>query len=240
MKSAFMLLLFLSATLLFSHELESFAQAKKRMQYVYKYHPEAFFSGCAYNYKKTDEIDYGSCGYTPAQSENGAGHIVWEAVMTPERYGGELACWREGDKECVDSDGKPFKGKRCCRKVSKAFRIMQADMMNLVPVIDTLGSARNGFSFGSDAPKTGQYGTVAFEVDPTKRQLHVRPEIRGDIARIYLYMSDTYNIRLSDGESTQMEQWNREDPEDAWEKKRKKVIEKYQNLKIKHKCSSSS
>ncbi len=227
-------------TLLYSHDLESFAQAKKRMQYVYKYHPEGFFSGCSYNHKKMDEIDTSRCGYAPSESENAPERIVWEAVMSPERFGSDLTCWAEGDKACVSSEGTPFKGRRCCRKTSREFRIMQADMMNLVPVIDTLGSARAGWDFGTETPKSGHYGSVPFEVDTTKHQVLVRPEIRGDIARIYLYMSKTYNIKLTEAERKQMQEWNLEDPEDAWEKRRRKLIDKYQNLQIRHKCSSDS
>ena len=51
-----------------------------------------------------------------------------------------------------------------------------------------------------------------------------RPEIRGDIARIYFYMADTYGIRLSRQQHRLFEAWGRQDPADTWELKRERRI----------------
>ena len=52
-------------------------------------------------------------------------------------------------------------------------------------------------------------------------------EIKGDIARAYFYMSNTYNINLSDQERKMMEAWDKQDPIDEWEIEKNKRIEKY-------------
>ena len=44
------------------------------------------------------------------------------------------------------------------------------------------------------------YGECKFEIDFDANRAYVRDEIKGDIARAYFYMSNTYNINLSDQE----------------------------------------
>ena len=77
-------------------------------------------------------------------------------------------------------------------------------------------------------PKVGQYGQCNFEVDFEANRAYVRPEIRGDIARIYFYMSKKYNINLSKQEIQMMEAWNKLDPMDRWEREKIKLVQKYQ------------
>lgn len=53
----------------------------------------------------------------------------------------------------------------------------------------------------------------------------MKDDIKGDIARIYFYMSDRYNINLSKQERKLLEAWNKLDPVDEWEKlKNKRVL----------------
>ena len=45
-----------------------------------------------------------------------------------------------------------------------------------------------------------------------------RPEVRGDIARTHLYMSETYGITLDPGQRRLLEAWDRVDPPDDFER----------------------
>ena len=65
-------------------------------------------------------------------------------------------------------------------------------------------------------------------MDFEANRAYVRPEIRGDIARVYLYMSQKYNINLSKQETQMMEAWNKLDPVDDWEREKIKLVQKYQ------------
>ena len=47
-----------------------------------------------------------------------------------------------------------------------------------------------------------------------------KKDIRGNIARIYLYMSETYGVPLSESEIKQYSKWNRSDPADKDERDR--------------------
>ena len=101
---------------------------------------------------------------------------------------------------------------------------MESDMMNLVPAIGEINNDRSNFRFGEKLPKKGQYGKCEFEVDSKNKIAYPKKEIRGDIARIYLYMSKTYNINLSKKDRKMFEKWDEEDPISEWEIKKNKRI----------------
>ena len=222
----------LFSMLLYAEQLESFTKAKKLMREVYKPHQITFYADCKYNYMdKKNMVNRNSCGYKPRNERTKKGkinqrarRIEWEHVMPAENFGRHFACWRDGDSKCVNGKGKAFKGRKCCEKVSKQYRIIQADMMNLVPAIGELNADRSNFRYGADEPKIGQYGQVPFQVDFKQRRAYINPTKCGDVARIYLYMSETYNIPLSKQEGQLMQSWDNQDPLDKWEKERIKRI----------------
>ena len=138
--------------------------------------------------------------------------VEWEHVMPVEYFAKDLPCWKDG-------------GRKACSK-DKTFKIMESDMMNLVPAIGEINNDRSNFRFGNKFPKKTQYGNCEFEVDSKNKIVYPRAEIRGDIARIYLYMSKTYNIKLSKKDRKMFEKWDLEDPISEWEKIKKERINK--------------
>ena len=179
-------------------------------------------------------INRKSCGYKPRNERTKKGkvnkrarRIEWEHIMPAENFGRQFKCWRNGDSKCVKKNGKKYKGRKCCNKVSKLYRIIQADMMNLVPAVGELNADRSNFKYGADEPNIGQYGKVPFQVDFKRRRAYIPPNKRGDVARIYFYMSKKYGIKLSKQGRKMMEVWDKADPIDAWEKERAKRIKKY-------------
>lgn len=138
--------------------------------------------------------------------------VEWDHVMPVEYFAKDLPCWKDG-------------GRKACSK-DKTFKIMESDMMNLVPAIGEINNDRSNFKFGDKLPKKGQYGKCEFEVDSKNKIAYPRAEIRGDIARIYLYMSKNYNIKLSKDEKEMFEKWDLEDSISEWEKVKIKRINK--------------
>lgn len=215
-------LIFLIIFFLLPLSAESFAQSKTILKEIYKDHQTTFYCGCNYSYEnKENMIDRSSCGYEPriAITKKGnpnerARRIEWEHIMPAENFGKHLPCWKEGGRKACQSD--------------PVFQKMEADMMNLVPAIGELNGDRSNYRYGANEPKIGQYGRCNFEVDFEANRVYVRPEIRGDIARIYFYMSEKYNINLSKQERQMMEAWNKLDPIDEWEEERIKRINNYQ------------
>lgn len=198
---------------------ESFSESKKLLKEIYKDNQTTFYCGCKYDPSNKDNmIDRNSCGYVPrneltkkGKENERANRIEWEHIMPAENFGRHLACWKDG-------------GRKACSK-DPIFNKMEADMHNLVPAIGELNADRSNFRYGADKPKVGMYGECKFEVDFDANRAYVRDEIKGDIARAYLYMSKTYNINLSDQERKLMEAWDKQDPIDEWEIEKNKRIE---------------
>ena len=73
-----------------------------------------------------------------------------------------------------------------------------------------------------------KYQTTINEYSVKAKRAFVKDDIKGDIARIYFYMSDRYNINLSKQQRKMMEVWNKLDPIDEWEKLKNKRVLKLQ------------
>ncbi len=215
---------------------ESFSKSKKQLRKIYQNNQTTFYCGCSYNYKdKKDMIDETSCGYKPRLPYFKSGkpnirskRIEWEHVVPAENFGRQFTCWRNGDSSCVTSKGKSYKGRRCCTKVNKKYRVMQADMHNLVPTVGELNADRSNYRFDFELPNATQYGACEFEVIFKERRARVKQDIRGNIARSYLYMNDQHGMTLSKQEIKKYKAWNKEDPIDAWEQARNLKILKIQ------------
>jgi len=212
----------------------SFSKSKKQLVKIYSNHTSTFYCGCDYNIKnKKNMIDRKSCGYIPRNERTKKGNInkrsrriEWEHVMPAQNFGRQLSCWTKGDSRCIKKNGKSFKGRKCCSKVSSKFKEMEADKMNLVPAIGELNADRSNYRYGAFKPSNEQYGQCNFQVDFKARKAFIDPSIRGDVARIYFYMSDTYDIKLSKQERKMMSAWDKTDPIDKWEKEKLDILKK--------------
>lgn len=131
-----------------------------------------------------------------------------------------MPCWKEG-------------GRKGCQKDSQ-FNLMEADMHNLVPAIGEVNEERSNFKFGFNIPKLGQFGNCNFEIDYKYKRAYPKEDIRGDIARIYFYMNDKYNLELSEQEKKMFSIWNKQDPVSKWEKIKNDRVEQYQGNRNKY------
>jgi deoxyribonuclease-1 len=50
------------------------------------------------------------------------------------------------------------------------------------------------------------------------------PQVRGDAARIWFYMSDTYGVKLTAAQRRLLQTWAKADPVDDWERLRNKRV----------------
>jgi deoxyribonuclease-1 len=91
---------------------------------------------------------------------------------------------------------------------------MEADLYNLVPAIGEIKGNRSNYSFAMLEGEHRVYGACDFEVDFKARKVEPAPEVRGDIARIYWYMRDTYGLKISDKQQKLFEVWDRTNPID--------------------------
>jgi deoxyribonuclease I len=75
------------------------------------------------------------------------------------------------------------------------------------------------------------YGACNFEIGGTPKVTEPRDDVRGGAARIWLYMTATYKIRLTMAQRDMFEAWSKSDPVDEWEKLRDRRIEAVQGNK---------
>lgn len=115
------------------------------------------------------------------------------------------------------------------RRKSKAYRLIESDMYNLVPAIGLINQKRSNLNYGIVPGEKRAFGSCDFEV--SGNIVEPAPEIRGDIARTYFYMRDAYpdRVKLTPEEERRFKKWDKSDPVDNWECERCRRIEKLQN-----------
>jgi deoxyribonuclease-1 len=212
----------------FSEVPPSFYKAKKLLYgEIYEGHNQTFYCGCEYEDKV---VDLESCGYevrknTKRAKRTEAEHIVpayWVANLTEKGR----ACWSRGTKL------KGINGRKYCEKNNPEFKQAHNDLMNLVPAIGEVNGDRSNYRFSMIEGENREYGACDFEVDKDNRtgDRIVEPpqNVRGDIARVHLYMQDKYGLEFSDETFYLMKYWNEIDPISEWEQKRIRRIEEIQ------------
>ena len=193
---------------------------------IYAGHNNDFYCDCEYTPNKkgtSGRIDAGSCGYEPRKNAKRGRILEWEHVMPANIFGGRRVCWTKGHASCV-SGGKAYKGRKCCARVDKTFKRMEADLHNLTPAVGELNGDRSNLPYGIVPGDARLYGACHFEIGGKPKVTEPRPEVRGDAARIWLYMSETYRIKLTPKTLDMLKEWSADDPVDEWERLRNKRI----------------
>lgn len=101
-------------------------------------------------------------------------------------------------------------------------------MHNLFPSVGELNADRKNFKFDFEVGKSGQYGACEFNVLFKQKRARVREEIRGIIARDYLYFHKQYKMKLSKQELKKYQAWDKQYPPNSWEIERNERIAKRQ------------
>jgi deoxyribonuclease I len=230
-------LLVLAPTLAFadrpSRPFESFGAAKKAARDgIYSGHHIDFYCGCGWTPNQTGtsgKIDATKCHYAPRKNPKRGRVLEWEHVVPAAFFGQSRACWKTGNPKCVRPNGAKFKGRACCEKVDREFARIEADLHNLTPAVGELNADRSNTRYGIVKGEPREYGSCDFEISSSGPKVtEPRDEVRGDAARIWLYMSDTYGIKLSVEQRTMFEAWSQTDPVDSWERLRDVKIEAIQ------------
>ena len=122
-----------------------------------------------------------------------------------------------------------YRGRACCRKLDPLFSKMEADLHNIVPEIGELNGLRSNYRFGvlPHMPYS-QFGACEIKIDIQSRRVEPRWQVRGIIARAYLYMAETYGISLSKNQRQLFVAWNRQYTPLDWEIERNKRIMRIQ------------
>jgi deoxyribonuclease-1 len=220
--------------------IQSFSQAKKKLQtQVYNNHRETIYCAAAFNAKKQVTAPV---GFSTTKYVKRAKKVEWEHIVPAENFGRTFEEWRTGSKQCINSKGKSFKGRKCAEKVNLEYRYMQADMYNLYPAIGAVNALRSNYNFTMLPSANSSFGSCNMKIENRKAE---PPEnSRGRIARTYLYMEQTYKrYSMSKQQRQLMNAWDKTYPVNKWECTRANKIAKIQgneNMVVKSRCKAKS
>ncbi|MEZ5930582.1 MAG: endonuclease [Alphaproteobacteria bacterium] len=204
---------------------DSYAAVKRALfEQVFAEDRRTLYCGCPFDAER--KPDLAACGYVSPSGGVRAGRVEVDHVVPASWIGAGRPCWQE--KLCRDAQGRAFKGRKCCLAIDPAFRAAYQDLHNLRPTIGEVNERRSNYRFGLIDGEARDFGACDIEIDGTSRRAEPRPEIRGDVARISLYMEAVHGVRLSAGQRRLFQAWHRADPPDAAEIRRHDAIERVQ------------
>jgi deoxyribonuclease-1 len=229
------LLLFISI-MLFSRGYDSpdnRSQAKNLLKMIDLDYKTARLTGCSYTYDISScmdktIVDISTCSLEDNQT------IQWIQVVPDTFFGRNMVCMNE--KVCVNVFTKEkFGSPMCCRRVNTQYKKMEADLFNLIPVVSEIAAKRGTRIFSDVKNPSFSVGSTKFDTD------HIEPhdEIKGDIARVYLYMDEQYDLALSKTQKEVFMRWHKLDPVDKHECAVAKIILKVQgthNVLVENGC----
>jgi len=174
---------------------------------VYFDHSVTKYCGCPYEPKGTSGgvIDTESCGYdgTQAKYKNAITVLDWEHVvpasLTPAR---QMDCWVNGSRNQ-------------CERTSQEAKNIIFDLHNLVPSVGQANRIRSDSRYGFIQGEERKLGLCDFEW--TKDIVEPSEGIRGDVARVWLYMNYKHDVVVPEDEYLMFLKWSINDPPDEWE-----------------------
>lgn len=217
-----LLFIFLAFTLSSSAlaDINSFREAKLKLKQDVYFDQTTkgegtFYCGCDWRWvgKSGGRVDLQSCGYQVRAQDNRAKRTEYEHVLPAWAFGHQRQCWQNG-------------GRKNCVKTDSTFREMEANPHNLVIAIGEFNADRSNYSFGELPGITSSYGQCEAKIDFKQRTVEPRNKVKGQVARIYFYMHDRYNLNMSRQQQQLMMAWNNKYPVTEWEVKRDNRIAK--------------
>lgn len=193
---------------------------KKQLLDIYQTHRKTFF--CDEAFSEKGEVLYYGCPRCPPIKMN----IQWMAIVPIEQLAKNLNCYHQ--KICLDKTGQPFKGLRCCEISNDYFKRMKGDLHNLVPELPNISRQRLHKRFGAIAVNEIHDKGCHYYIDHKNKLIDPSPQVRGMIARTYLYMRTRYPLLLSPDEFSLYLQWHQKYPVTQWERERNHKIQQYQ------------
>lgn len=182
--------------------------------------PHTFF--CHLPISPKGKVTFQACGYCPIEQVT----VVAMPIVPNEWLAKDLPCYQH--KLCSKPNGFFYKGLSCCKKIDIFYQRMSQDLHNWVPEIKHIKQLRGRNTPAVFADIIPALGCHELRVDTKKHLIHIPEAQRGAFARIYLYMADTYQLKLEKDLRTTLESWHALYGVTAWEKNRNRLIYKEQ------------
>ncbi len=201
----------------FNEQIKNHARDK-----VYYDHHKEFYCNCDFlpvdNKRGSGKIDPTECGYIIKSDHIRGARLEWEHIVPASFFGNYKDSWKKYKEVCGEES---LKGRDCARKTNLEFKMMEADLHNLVPAVGELNKDRSNIPYGIVSGEERKYGECDFEVSKGKSKFaEPADNIRGDIARTWLYMYMTYGNKTLATLTNQLSmfcQWFKDDPVNEWE-----------------------
>lgn len=191
--------------------IDSFQDSKKMlMRHVYSNKEIARTIYCDLSFDSNKKIDV-PASVTTTKYEHLLKKVEFDHIVPISMIGQSYSEWRDGHPDCVDSKGKPFKGRGCAGKVNMEYRLAEADAYNLFPSVGAVNRLRSNFAFGLLPNHESDFGSCLLKLDAKTVE---PPEIaRGTIARASLYMHENYKkYRMSSKQFLLFTAWDKQYP----------------------------
>lgn len=185
--------------------------------------PISFYCGCPYRkatrqekgIRKGDLWVIGSaCGYRARTTKTKKGKINARALRIEFEH-------------IVPADslktGFNCRTRKKCREIP-GYKQAEGDLFNLVPAVGELNADRSDKLHGVIPEEKREYGACDFEVSRKLEVAEPMETIRGDIARVWLYMIERYGLKLPPDYVTTLNEWSVSDPVDQAERRRHAII----------------
>lgn len=207
---------------------QDFTTAKKLLyERIYRGHRTTFYCGCGYDRRGRTSLR--DCGLQAVAGQARADRVEAEHLFPAAKFGNYRRCWRQPKAfaKCREADGDVLSGRACCLRVDPIFVAAHNDLHNLVPALGLINARRSDYDW--DMLFRGErFGACEMRIDGHGRRVQPPVHRRGDIARIMLYMQNTYGFQLSRQDQQLYAAWNNADPPDAWEIERDRRITRLQ------------
>lgn len=196
----------------------SFELARQQLiQLVYASRRQTPLCGCRFDERGA----ISGCDDAP-----GAPRLAVEPVYPPARFNAGRACWREPERfpGCLDGDDVLDPGS-CCARVDPVIGSAAHDLVNLWPTPVPL-ALPDGYRWGEVG--NGRVEQCGIRSDDAARIRTPPDALRGDLARVMLYMEQMYGFPLDEVERETFTRWHRADPPDADERARNRAAKRLQ------------
>lgn len=156
-------------------------------------HAVKIFKQIDLDYKRTAfsekeyEYDAATCMRKLYLKEDPTKEVVFVRIVPEELIAKNMACHTQD--LCTNMSGKPYHGIKCCNKTNPLYQQYEKDIFNVMGI---------------------EKETPYADVIPPLR-------IRGNIARVYLYMKEVYKVNLTEAQVEMYKKWNEEDKVDEKE-----------------------
>lgn len=196
----------------------SFNQSKiKLYKSVYPNQGQTFYAGCNWKKKK---VDLASCGLENSFStkerkrslRTEAEHLI-PASWLYKRNGEYRSCYLNAKEQKISA-------RKLCQLEDSEYRDAHNDLVNLRPAVGTINAARSNKPFAESISGTKEttYNGNGKRMIISSRVAIPDASLRGDIARVALYMQKTYGATYSKRQLSLFKKWDAEDPESEEEK----------------------